>query len=116
MVPFIADKSKWTLPKDVMFFEYWPVRHASLVFAGLAYREPKYIELWKRLPADPVMTEIQRNMPVRVPVALDRLRRVARRPASGVANATTSQIVSVHAPFCTGPRADEHDPVEVIAP
>jgi hypothetical protein len=68
MVPFIADKSKWTLPKDVMFFEYWPVRHASLLFAGLAYREPKYIDLWTRLPADPVMTEIQRNMPVRYPV------------------------------------------------
>ena len=67
MVPFIADKSRWTLPKDVMFFEYWPVRHASLVFGGLAYREPRYIELWKRLPADPVMTEIQRNMPVRYP-------------------------------------------------
>jgi hypothetical protein len=67
MCPFIADKSKWTLPKDVMFFEYWPVRHASLIFAGLAYREAKYIELWKRLPADPVMTEIQRNMPVRYP-------------------------------------------------
>jgi hypothetical protein len=68
MVPFIADKSKWTLPADVMFFEYWPVRHASLVFAGLAYGRPQYIELWKRLPADPVMTEIQRNMPVRYPV------------------------------------------------
>jgi hypothetical protein len=68
MVPFIADKSRWTLPRDVMFFEYWPVRHASLVFAGLAYREPTYLELWKRLPADPVVTEIQRNMPVRYPV------------------------------------------------
>lgn len=68
MFPFIADKSRWTLPRDVMFFEYWPVRHASLLFAGLAYREPKYVELWKRLPADPVMTEIQRNMPVRYPV------------------------------------------------
>jgi hypothetical protein len=67
MFPFIADKSRWTLPRDVMFFEYWPVRHASLLFAGLAYREAKYIELWKRLPADPVMTEIQRNMPVRYP-------------------------------------------------
>ena len=67
MYPFIADKSRWTLPKDVMYFEYWPVRHASLIFAGLAYREAKYIELWKRLPADPVMTEIQRNMPVRYP-------------------------------------------------
>jgi len=67
MVPFIANKARWTLPRDVMFFEYWPVRHAALVFAGLAYREPAYIELWKRLPADPVLTEIQRNMPVRYP-------------------------------------------------
>ena len=67
MYPFIADKSRWTLPRDVMFFEYWPVRHASLVFAGLAYREAKYIDLWKKLPADPVLTEIQRNMPVRYP-------------------------------------------------
>jgi hypothetical protein len=67
MYPFIADKSRWRLPPDVMYFEYWPVRHASLIFAGLAYREPRYIELWKRLPADPVMAEIQRNMPVRYP-------------------------------------------------
>jgi hypothetical protein len=67
MYPFIADKSRWTLPRDVMYFEYWPVRHASLVFAGLAYREAKYLDLWKKLPADPVMTEIQRNMPVRYP-------------------------------------------------
>jgi hypothetical protein len=67
MFPFIADKSRWTLPRDVMYFEYWPVRHASLLFAGLAYREAKYIELWRRLPADPVVTEIQRNMPVRYP-------------------------------------------------
>jgi len=68
MYPFIADKSRWTQPRDVMYFEYWPVRHASLIFAGLAYRETKHVDLWKRLPADPVMTEIQRNMPVRYPV------------------------------------------------
>ena len=67
MYPFIADKSRWRLPADVMYFDYWPVRHAALVFAGLAYREPKYVNLWKKLPADPVMTEIQRNMPVRYP-------------------------------------------------
>ena len=40
----------------------------AIVFAGLAYGRPQYIDLWKRLPADPVMTEIQRNMPVRYPV------------------------------------------------
>jgi hypothetical protein len=30
MLPFIADKSRWTLPRDVMFFEYWPVRYPVL--------------------------------------------------------------------------------------
>jgi hypothetical protein len=67
MYPFIADKARWRLPADVMYFEYWPVRHAALAFAGLAYRDMKYIELWRKLPADPVPAEIQRNMPVRYP-------------------------------------------------
>jgi len=36
MFPFIADKSKWLHPPDVMYFEFWPVRQSSLLFAGLA--------------------------------------------------------------------------------
>ena len=47
MFPFIADKSKWTYKQDVMFFEYYPVRQPSLLFAGLAYNEVKFIFTWK---------------------------------------------------------------------
>jgi hypothetical protein len=68
MYPFIADKSKWPHKPDVMFWEFWPVRSPSLLFAGLAYKEPKYLTLWKTLEANPTNEEVLRNLPVRQPV------------------------------------------------
>jgi hypothetical protein len=68
MFPYIKDKSKWPYPKDVEFFDDLPNRQPSLLFAGLAYREPKYIELWRTLPLDPKTPEIVRNFPLRQPV------------------------------------------------
>jgi hypothetical protein len=68
MVPFIADKSVWKYPPDVMFYEYYPVRQPSLLFGGMAYQETKYVELWKRLDADPVNEEVIRNFPIRQPI------------------------------------------------
>jgi hypothetical protein len=68
MLPFIADKSKWPYPKDVMFFDYYPVRQPSLLFGGLAYNEKKFLDLWKKLNAHPGNEEIIRNFPVRQPV------------------------------------------------
>jgi hypothetical protein len=68
MVPFIADKRKWPLKPDVEFFESLPVRQPSLLFGGLAYDQPEWIALWKRLDADPKVGEIVRNFPVRQPV------------------------------------------------
>jgi hypothetical protein len=68
MFPFIADKSKWTHPADVMYFEFWPVRQSSLLFAGIAFGEPKYIELWSKLDADPTEAEDVRNHPIRQPL------------------------------------------------
>jgi hypothetical protein len=68
MFPFIADKSKWTYPPDVMYFEFWPVRQSSLLFAGIAFDEPKYIELWRKLDADPTEAEVIRNYPIRQPL------------------------------------------------
>ena len=53
MVPFIADKSKWAYPKDVMYFDQWPVRQISLLFAGKALEQPAYLELWRKLNPDP---------------------------------------------------------------
>jgi hypothetical protein len=52
MAPFIRDKQTWLLKPDVMYDAEWPMRQASLLFAGLALGSPDYVELWKRLPAD----------------------------------------------------------------
>lgn len=68
MAPFIADKSSWKYPPDVMFFEFYPVRQPSLLFGGFAYHEEEYIELWRRLDADPKNDEVIRNFPIRQPV------------------------------------------------
>ncbi len=68
MYPFIADKSKWTKPPDVMYFIDWPVRQQSLLFAGLALHQPEYLDLWKKLDPDPTVDEVIRNWPVRQPL------------------------------------------------
>src|SRR5205823_4653963 len=68
MYPYIRDKSKWPHKPDVMFWEFWPVRSPALLFADQAYHEPKYVELWKTLEANPTNEEVLRNLPVRQPV------------------------------------------------
>jgi hypothetical protein len=68
MYPYIADKSKWPKPADVMYFKEWPVRQPSLLFAGLALSKPDYLNLWKKLESDPTVDEVIRNWPVRQPV------------------------------------------------
>ncbi len=68
MFPFIQDKSKWPYKPDVEYFDDLPNRQPSLLFAGIAYREPKYIALWRTLRPDPTTAEIVRNFPVRQPL------------------------------------------------
>ena len=68
MFPYIADKSKWPYSKDVMYFDYYPVRQPALLFGGLAYNKNNCLELWKKLDAHPENEEIIRNFPVRQPV------------------------------------------------
>ncbi|HEY3840839.1 MAG TPA: alginate lyase family protein [Bryobacteraceae bacterium] len=68
MFPFIKDKKSWKLPPDVMYFEYWPMRQESLLFAGMAYGRMDYIEVWKKLPADSDVDEVIRNYFIRQPV------------------------------------------------
>lgn len=68
MVPYIRDKKGWPFPPDVMYDVEWPMRQSSLLFAGLALREPAYLALWKSLPADSEVEEVIRNFFVRQPV------------------------------------------------
>jgi beta-galactosidase len=68
LYPFLADKSKWTLKPDVNAWEGWPARQPNLVFGGLMLGEQKYLDLWKKLPADPTDPEVQRNIGITQPL------------------------------------------------
>lgn len=68
MAPYIADKKSWPHAADVQYFDQFPVRQPCLLFAGLAYSEPRYVELWRKLNPDPTVDEVIRNYPVRQPV------------------------------------------------
>ena len=68
MFPFIKNKSTWPYKHDVEYFDDFPVRQPSLLFASLAYGQADYFSLWKRLNADPTVPEVIRNFPVRQPL------------------------------------------------
>jgi hypothetical protein len=73
LYPYVKDKSKWppnpsVHAPDVMWWEFWPVRSCSWLYGGIAYNEPKYIDLWKSLEANPTNEEVLRNLPIRQPV------------------------------------------------
>jgi hypothetical protein len=68
LYPFLADKSAWPLKPDVQAWDGWPARQPALLFAGCAFGEEKYLELWKKLPADPADPEVQRNIAVTQPI------------------------------------------------
>lgn len=68
LAPYIRDKKTWPLKPDVMYDDQWPMRQSSLLFAGLAFHEPAYIDLWKILPADSSVDEVIRNFFIRQPV------------------------------------------------
>jgi hypothetical protein len=68
LFPFIADKNKWTFPKDVMYWEQWPVAQPALVFGANAYRNNDWLNAWKKLDHDPKEEEVIRNLPVSHPL------------------------------------------------
>ena len=68
MEPYIRNKKSWPLPPDVMYANDWPMRQASLLFAGRALNHLDYLQLWKSLPADSDVEEVIRNFFIRQPV------------------------------------------------
>jgi hypothetical protein len=68
LYPYLVDKSKWPLKPDVQSWEGWPARQPSLLFAGLALDEPKYLALWQQLDPDPTDPEVQRNIAITQPL------------------------------------------------
>jgi hypothetical protein len=68
MVPFIKDKTQWPHPPDVQYHDEWPMRHASLLFGGIAFARPAYLELWKTFKPDSNVEEVVRNFFIRQPL------------------------------------------------
>jgi len=68
MFPYIRNKKTWPRPPDVMYYEQWPMRQEALLFGGLAWGKPEYLEVWKKLPADSDVDEVIRNFFIRQPV------------------------------------------------
>jgi hypothetical protein len=68
MYPFLKNKSKWPLKPDVQAWDGWPARQPSLLFAGLAFGNTSYIDLWRTLPADPSNEEVRRNIAITQPL------------------------------------------------
>jgi len=66
--PFIEDKSRWTNRQDVLYWNEWPVRHPSVLFAGLKFNQPQYLKTWQKLEPDPKVDEVVRNVPIRHPL------------------------------------------------
>ena len=68
MAPYIRNRAAWPHRKDVQYFDEWPMRHPSLLFAGVAFDRADYLELWQTLKADSDVEEVVRNFFIRQPL------------------------------------------------
>jgi hypothetical protein len=66
--PYIKDKGAWPYPADAAYFDDLPLRQPSLLFCARAYTRPEYADLWKALPADTEIAELQSTFPIRQPL------------------------------------------------
>lgn len=68
MAPYVADKSKWSLAPDVMYWDNWPVAHPSFLFGGAYFERSDWIDLWKANRHFLELQEVKRNLPIRNPL------------------------------------------------
>jgi Alginate lyase len=68
MAPYIRNRAAWPHGKDVQYFDEWPMRHPSLLFASVAFHRTDYLELWQTLKADSDVEEVVRNFFIRQPL------------------------------------------------
>jgi alpha-galactosidase len=104
LYPYLADKSKWPHKPDIQAWEGWPARQPCLLFAGLAFKEQKYLYLWRGLPADPPDAEVRRNIAITQPVlwlTQDSTRQLASQPNGSDTEIRTPK--SPMAPRINGP-------------
>ncbi len=65
LYPFVADKTKWKLKPDVMFWNDWPVAQPFLIFGANQFQKQEWFNTWKSLDLKPKVEEVIRNLPIR---------------------------------------------------
>lgn len=68
LYPYVADKRRWELKPDVMYWDEWPVAQPFLLFGANAYNEADWFATWKKLEHQPQVQEVIRNLPVKSPL------------------------------------------------
>ncbi|CAH0132955.1 hypothetical protein SRABI27_00082 [Pedobacter sp. Bi27] len=68
LYPFIAEKNKWPLKADVMYWENWPVAQPFLIFGAVQFNQHEWYSTWEKLDHAPQVEEVIRNLPVRNPL------------------------------------------------
>ena len=70
LLPYLKDKSAWPYPKDVMYFEDFPVRSSFMLFAGCRFGREELLELYRTLPNPFAPDEVSRNNAIQHPLLL----------------------------------------------
>lgn len=68
LYPFVADKSKWTLKPDIMYWNNWPIAQPFLIFGAQQFKNKDWFTTWKSLELKPTVEEVIRNVPIRHPL------------------------------------------------
>ena len=68
IAPLVADKTKWKLKPDILYWDEWPARHPSMLLGGLRYDKPQWLSAWAAFDPDPKTFEVLRNLPMRHPL------------------------------------------------
>ena len=66
--PYLKDKNSWPYPKDVMYWDEWPVASPVLLFGYQNYSNEKWLETWIQQNHFPTNEEVIRNLPIRNPL------------------------------------------------
>ena len=68
LYPFVQNKNAWPFPKDVMYWENWPVAQPFLAFGAVQFQNAAWLGTWQKLNHAPAVPEVVRNLPVRNPI------------------------------------------------
>ncbi|PST84985.1 alginate lyase [Pedobacter yulinensis] len=66
--PYLRNKNSWPYPRDVMYWDEWPVASPGLLFSAIKFENKSWFDTWSGLNHQPANDEIIRNLPVRNPL------------------------------------------------